>query len=184
MWVYSILRIIIGGICKWGYMSDTDQAKIIRLSLDEHRRRYDNINNIYDQLRIKALALIAGEVAIITFLFSGWDFFKLIQGGDRLLLFVTGIILLGIAFGFLLWIISTVQWMIPHDYSTAGKWLKDKNYSNYHSFLEYMHDDYLTATKHCENIVNNKCKKFNWSIFLLAGGVIIVMVIKFGGQQT
>lgn len=160
-----------------------DREQIIELSLAEQRSTYNIVSNIYDQLRIKALALIAGEVAIVTFLFTNWDFWKLVSGGDRLVFLFAGIFLLGAAFALFLWIISTVQWVMPHDGRTAKDWEKDKNYPTYYSFLQYLHDDYISANNHCEKIVSNKCKKFNWSIFLLAGGVIIIMVIKFGGPQ-
>lgn len=159
------------------------KEQIIHTSLDEQRRLFDGTSNIYDQLRIKALALIAGEVAIVTFLFTGWDFRDKLMDGDRIVFFYLGILLLGLAFGFLLWIISTVPWTMPHDYSNAKRWTEDKNYLNHQEFIEYLHDDYVAASTVNVKIVSNKCKKFNWSVFLLAGGVIIIMVIKFGGPQ-
>lgn len=154
------------------------------MSIREHRHTYQNISNIYDQLRIKALALIAGEVAIITFLFNNWDLSKIISDGDRIIFLSVGIFLLSAAFAMFLWIISTVHWIFPHDNRSAQEWEADKNYPTYYDFLRYLHDDYNTANVHCEKIVSNKCKKFNWSIFLLAAGVIILMVIKFGGPQA
>lgn len=162
-------------------MNNGDKIKTIETSIREHRHTYQSTSNIYDQLRIKALALIAGEVAIITFLFNNWDISKLVFNVDRVIFLSVGILLLSAAFSIFLWIISTVHWVYPHDNRPAKKWTSDKNYETYYDFLEYLHDDYNTANMHCQKIVNNKCKKFNWSIFLLAGGVIILMVIKFGG---
>lgn len=161
-----------------------DKKQMLKHSLREHRNNFDHINNIYDQLRIKALALIAGEVAIVTFLFSGWDFKKAVFDNDRTLVFATGILFLSLAFGIFLWIISTVQWSFPHNLKSAKEILTDKNISTEDEFLEYIHDDFVIVNGRNNSIVTSKCKKFNWSVYLLSAGVIIIMVIKFGGPQA
>ncbi len=159
------------------------ELQIIKTSIEEQKRIYDHTSNIYDQLRIKALALIAGEVAMVTFLFSNWNFRKSIHDSDREFFFITGIIFLGLAFGFLLWIISTVEWKMPHSLSKAKQLLGNKNNDTEQSFLEELHDDYTSVNGYIMPLVGHKCKKFNWTVFLLAAGVIIIMVIKFGGPQ-
>ena len=161
----------------------TSKDDILLASLETHKRTYDQASNIYDQLRIKSMALLAGEVAFVTFLFSGWDFWEKVSGGDRYFLFFTGVALLLAAFALLLWIVSTVTWLFPHDMRSAQELQKDKNYRNTTDFLEYLHDDYIKAVQHNRSIVGPKCKKFNWAIFMIAAGVIIIMVIKFGGPQ-
>jgi hypothetical protein len=164
-------------------MATDDKLEIIKASIKEQKRIYDHTSNIYDQLRIKALALIAGEVAIVTFLFSDWNIKKVIHDADRQFFFFAGIVLLGLAFAFLLWIISTVAWKIPHNLNKANQLMSDKNNNTEQSFLEYLHDDYTTVNAHIMPLVDHKCQRFNWTIFLLAAGVIIEMVIKFGGPQ-
>lgn len=164
-------------------MTDTDRLETIKVSIEEQRHLYAITSNIYDQLRIKALALIAGEVAIVTFLFTGWDFRKVLEGSDRTFFFLSGVILLGLAFAFLLWIISTVPWKMAHNFSTANVHFNDQNAGNYQRFLEKLHDDYCSVNKYCLNLVSGKCRKFNWSLYVLSAGVITIMVIKFGGPQ-
>lgn len=161
-----------------------DQKNIIKLSLAEHAKVFDHISNIYDQLRIKALALIAGEVAIVSFLFSGWDFKKTVFDDDRVFLFGTGIAALALAFSLLLWIISTIEWRMPHNLEKSDQLLNDKNRDREDTFLKYIHDDYVNVNIKNNQKVTSKCKKFNWSLYLLAGGVIMIMVIKFGGPQV
>lgn len=163
--------------------SEKDKIGILKISIRELENNYNRISNIYDQLRIKALALIAGEVAIVTFLFTHWDFRKVLEGSDRIIFFFTGVVLLSLAFGILLWVISTVEWKIPHDTRRADTLLNDKNYDSELAFLKYLNDDYAKVNEFCNSLVSRKCKRFNWTVFLLAIGVIIVMVIKFGGPQ-
>lgn len=163
--------------------TDTEEVKILHISLEEQRRLYDNTGHIYDQLRIKSLTLIAGEVAIVTFLFTGWNVHKVLVGSDRIFFLFAGIILMAMAFTLLLWTISTVSWKMAHDFSKAQQWFVDKNRNTERAFLEYLHDDYCHVNAECLKIVSSRCTKFNWSLFMLSAGVIMVMVIKFGGPQ-
>lgn len=161
-----------------------EKVSILEFAIEEQRSTYGHLNNIYDQLRVKALAMIAGEIAIITFVFSGknQDFFP--EEVDRLIFFYCGIAFLGLAFALMLWIISSVSWKVPHgfDKSRRTKHLK-ANYPQYKKFLEYLNDDYVKVNKHCAQIVSTKCKAFNHVIYMLPAGVIIVLVItKFGGR--
>lgn len=159
----------------------TEDEKVLKESLEALRRSYDHISNIYDQLRLKALALIAGEVAIVSFIFANPVDRNLPKGTDRLIFFYVAIALLALAFGFMLWIISTVDWMLPHDSKRADIILSDKNRNTPSTFLKYLHDDYCAVNEHCNKIVSAKCRRFNWVVYTLAGGVIILMVLKFGG---
>jgi hypothetical protein len=46
-----------------------NDVAILTVSLDELRRFYDRMNHILDRVKTKALALIAGEIAVVSFLF-------------------------------------------------------------------------------------------------------------------
>lgn len=124
---------------------------------------------------------LAGEVAIVTFIFAEPSARKAPDGVDRQVLYFASILALLLAFGLLLWIIHTVKWRAPHSYINHETLKKD--YKTYKKFLEYIHDDYLEVVKHCGKIVDNKCKKFNWIAYLLSGSVILLLLItKFGGR--
>ena len=162
--------------------NDTEKVKILKDSLHELRRFYDHVSNIYDQLRIKALAMITGEVAITAFIFSDSNARRIPAQADLRIFYFSGIILLGIAFGLLLWVIASFGWKIPHDLDDSGKLYK--KYENEKAFLEYLHDDFIGAINHCLPAVDKKSKRFNWIIYLLAVGVIMLLVIKYGGHTA
>jgi hypothetical protein len=51
-------------------ISTSDQAnkqKLLELIIAEQQRLYDTVNEAFDNLRIKALGLMAGEIAAVTF---------------------------------------------------------------------------------------------------------------------
>lgn len=157
-----------------------DETEILKLSIIELRKTFDRISNIYDQLRIKAMGVLGGEVAVVTFMFSGngIPIPTIVYG--RIFFFV-GIVLLGIAFGLLLWTISPLEWKMPYDqYLTAE--LKARFRSS-KDFLVYLNDDHVEAVKHCQKYVGIRGKRFTWTIYLLSVGAIILMVIKFGGAK-
>lgn len=154
-----------------------EEARIIRDSLDELRLFFKHITNIYDQLRIKCLALIAGEVAIVTWIFSsGYPFPRSYY--IRVLLF-GGVACLLVAFGVLLWAISAMEWKIPHNVETSLE-LKHK-YKTEQALLEYLHDDYVGVIRHCLPLITKRSKRVNIPIYLVIIGVTIVLVVKFGG---
>lgn len=157
------------------------QIEILRASITQLQKVYEHISNIYDQLRLKALALIAGEVAIVSFIFGDPNSRNIPDGADRRVFFFAAVVFLGLAFGILLWVISTVDWKLPHDFTKADDMLADKNRNTPQSFLKYLHNDLCEVNDYCNKIVTRKCRKFNWTVYLLAAGVIILMVIKFGG---
>lgn len=159
--------------------NDTQKTKILQASIDELRRFYDHVSNIYDQLRLKALALIAGEVAIASFIFSSPNTNHIPSGSALRIFYFSGLILMGLAFALLLWTISSFDWKIPHDLYDSGSLYK--KFEDEKAFLEYLHDDFIVAINHCLPAVNRKTKRFNWTIYLLAVGVIILLVIKYGG---
>jgi hypothetical protein len=158
----------------------SDDIKILRTSIFELRKSYEHISNIYDQFRLKALALIAGEVAIVSFIFGDPNS-KIPESADRRVFYFAAIVFLGLAFGLFLWIISTVNWKLPHDTTKADEMLKDKNRNTYLAFLKYIQDDYCKVNDYCNTLVSSKCRKSNWAIYLLSTGVIILIVLRFCG---
>lgn len=160
--------------------ASSENTNVLMANLVELRRSFDHISNIHDQLRVKALAFIAGEVAIVTFLFSTAIQYPSIIYGQ--ILFFSAVAALCIAFGLLFWAIATVNWKIPSDFECSNT-LKEK-YSTELSFIEYTNNDYVQVIRHCMKTVGDKAKRFNWTIYLLSWGVIILLLIKYGGPQS
>ncbi len=164
--------------------SSTDDSKILERSINELSKFYSHLSNIYDQLRLKALALIAGEVTIVTFLFNDPTSRHVPKAPDTKIFYYSALIFLILTFGLLLWIISTVNWTLPHDTKRSSEVLADRNRNTYLGFLKYLQDDYCEVCDKTNKLVSSKCKRFNWCIYLLSAGAIILMVIKFAGGLT
>jgi len=151
-----------------------------RLAINELREFYIAVSNSYDQLRIKALAMIAGEVAIITFIFSGkFPLPKVVYG---IVFFSIALLLISISFLSFLWIISPVRWEHPTDVDALRK--VDKNFKNRETFLEQLVQDHHNAIDICSRILTRKAKAFVWAIYLLSIGIFILLMIKFGAGKV
>jgi hypothetical protein len=154
-----------------------DRIQILKIAIGEMRSTFNHVSNIYDQLRIKALGVLAGEVALITFMFSG-DGVAIPDVAYGRIFFFTGVFFLGAAFGLLLWTLSPLEWKMPYDEFSSEAL---KKYKTEEEFLEYLNDDHIVATQHCLKYVSLKARRFTWTLYLLSAGAIILMVIKFGG---
>ncbi|HSX28983.1 MAG TPA: hypothetical protein VLE73_00325 [Candidatus Saccharimonadales bacterium] len=167
---------------------ESEKSKTLRIALDELRRVHEHVSKAYDQLRTKALAMIAGEVAIITFLFSGDKDTRIGMPEDiasRLFLFA-GLLALAAAFCLLIRSIASDGWYIPGDMDEIEQIDngKDNRYDTSEKFLLFLKKDYLESTRDCIKILNRKGKWVNWGLYLLLGGIIILVVIKYGGIHT
>lgn len=155
------------------------EISILNVNIDEMRRTFDHISNIYDQLRIKALAFVAGEIAIVTFLFATSVPFPHLLYGQ--ILFISSVIALLLASGLLFWTITTIPWKIPCDFVDHKQTLE--RYKDELSMTRYVHDEYVRVLEYCVPVVSKKAKRFNLTIYLLSAGVIIVLLIKYGGPH-
>ncbi len=160
-------------------MASNDRIEILKIAIREMRSTFNHVSNIYDQLRIKALGVLAGEVALISFMFSG-NGVSIPGETYGKIFFFTGVVFLGAAFGLLLWTLSPLAWKIPYDQFSSENL---KKYKTEEEFLEYLNDDHVAATRHCTKYVSLRAKRFSWTLYLLSAGAIILMVIKFGGQS-
>lgn len=160
-----------------------DDIEILKISLTELRRFYDHLSNIYDQLRVKTLGLMVGEVAIVSFIFANGTNLSVPEDADRQFFFWLAITLLSIAFALFVKIISTMDWTIPHNLENSKEIYNNKNYGSELKFVEYLHDDFIDSIQACRPKVEKKTKMFNQAVYILLAGVIILMVIKFGAPH-
>lgn len=154
-----------------------EEIAMLNANTVEMRRTFDHISNIYDQLRVKALAFIAGEVAIVTFLFATEVKYPNVLYGQ--ILYLAAIGAMALAFGLLLWTVSAVPWKIPCDFN-FHKTTKE-NHINELGITRYIHDEYVKVLEYCLPLVSKRARRFNYTIYLLSGGVIMVLLIKYGG---
>lgn len=163
---------------------EPEKIKILRVALDELRRVHDHISNAYDQLRIKALAMIAGEVAIVTFILAADDHTQIHVSdlAERIFLGV-GVVALLLAFILLISTITSSDWFIPGDMDEIEQIDngKDNRYETLEKFLFFLRTDYLDGNRKCIKILAKKGFRLNWGLYFLLAGAIILLVLKYGG---
>lgn len=153
------------------------QEKILQTSVDESRRKYEELNSNYDQLRVKVLAFITGELALTAFLFaSGIPLPRIIYG---IVFFLVGVGCIAASFIILLLLLRSMTWSSPVHPST----LKKHDYREYPTkvaFLEHICKCYSVSLEKNEPRISTRARMFDNSLMLLFVGVIILLVIKFG----
>lgn len=159
---------------------EKDYHRLLELTIDELRRLYDFMDRTYDGLRTKALALLAGEVAILTFLFAsdGRRNPILANPSDYIFLGI-GVTALILAFLTFLWILQPVQWEHPPE-SRDLRDLKDRYDNNSTRYLESLKNHYLDVIPSCNSKITKKSGGFVRAIYLLVVGIVIVAVLKYG----
>ena len=154
--------------------------------MDELRRVHDHISNSYDQLRIKALGMIAGEVAVVTFILAADDHSKIhVSNSAEKVFLAAGIVALLAAATLLITSITSGDWFIPGDMDEIEQINNgvDNRYDTTEKFLLFLRSDYLSGNRDCIKIVSRKAKKVNWGLYLLLAGTIILLVLKYGGPH-
>lgn len=152
------------------------------LVVDELRRHYDNLADSFNHLRGKALALLVGEVAMVTFLFSSEsgsrDQFAVTQvyGGVFLLV---GVLAMFYAFLQFLSVISSAQ--LSHPPETKMTRNLEKYFDNNPvAILEYLKSEYELAIEHWVGLMGVRARRFMWGIYGFSAGSFILIVLKYG----
>jgi len=152
-------------------MHAEEQEKIAQTSIDELRRKYTELTTSFDQLRNKVLAFIAGELALIAFLFaSGMKIPTVIFG---IFFFATGTALVTASFVILSLSLRGADWISP------GPSRPQDEPSNLVA-LKKACDDYSNALEMNAPIYAKRSQMFDVALNLLLIGVTILLVIKYG----
>ena len=159
-------------------MSDEDYLNSLRLKLDELRRTDDQTNNDFDQLRMKSLAMIAGVLALATFIFSS-DSLRIPHEYYGCIFFFLGVGLFVGSLGMLLWTVGAAEWKTPGNAESPQRLRTDN--ANYVRYLERVIDDYNQAVTDNIALVTKRSKRFNWALYLLALSSMMLLTMKFGG---
>lgn len=161
-----------------------NEKELLKESVAELRRLYDAVARSFDHLRTKALALLAGEVAIVTFLFSGNSSSSgLMQQSPPiygLVFYGLGIALLAFAFLMFLMVLSSITWKHPPEEKDVRNITARFN-SNQVEFLHYLHNEYLEKIAYCTNKIGDKSSKFMRGLYALSIGIFLVILVKYGG---
>lgn len=165
---------------------ESEKVKVLRIALDELRRVHEHVSNAYDGLRTRVLAMLAGQVAIVTFLFSGTDSSRIgIPPDTAGRIFLTiGIVALISSFALFVYLTASSKgWPVPGDINEIEEIDNgnDCRYDTVEKFLLFLRKDYLQSTRECINILEKKAIRFNIALYLLLVSVIILLAIKYGG---
>lgn len=162
-----------------------DEERTLTVVIEELRRMYDCVGSDFESLRTKALALLAGEVAIVTFLFStdtigNKGFSVPLTPAYGAILFAFGCILLLTAFVLFLTVVATVRWTHPPTEKDIID-LKDRFDNDPVRFLRYLKNDYIGAINHCVGKINGRARRFMIAVYAFSIGVFMLILIKYGG---
>lgn len=158
--------------------------EILEVTIEELRRRYDKICQDYDTARIKILTLFGGGLAFLSFLYSG----KTQEGRadiffptnlDERIFYIIGLGLFLAAICIFFWAIRPSDWALPLSVSEVSK--LEEHYNTKDKILEYVKDEYLTATNFCMNQLAIKVKLLDTGANMLFIGAIILLVLKYFG---
>ena len=159
-----------------------DDEKTLYIEVNsELRRFYDLIGGSFEHVKNKALGLMIGEVAIATFLFSGFELET--DGANPIygyVLFGIGLTLLVFAFVMYLMVIATAKWQFPtepYDMKNPTERFKGSSLE----YQKYLHDEYMQKIMHCNGVSSARASKFMYGTYALSVGIFIIILIKYGG---
>jgi hypothetical protein len=160
-----------------------NQKELLRICVDELKELYESIEQSMEHVRNKGLALLAGEIAIATFLFAPKDggFFPKPVPIYGFIIFGVGILLLFLSAGIFLYVLSKVRWTRPPDEKDISDLNKRFNNSPY-EFLEYMKKGYISAIDHCGSKVSRRANALMLGIYMFSFGILLVILIKYCGN--
>lgn len=157
-----------------GGPNDANSIEILETSIQELQRKYDQVNSVHDQLRVRVLALLTVVAGIATYIFTDVDFFNM-SSADKFL-FAIGSLLLITVFGVLLRIVSSSVWEMPVELKEIER--ASSIYKNRLAYLEYIQCDYLIAIRNNIARTDTSGKLFNRSIYGLVASAIILLALK------
>ena len=147
---------------------------------EELRRFYDYISTSFEHVRNISLALLVGEVAIVTFLFSGDMLHLSKQPAYGIVVFGLGIALLTLAFAMYLAVISTIKWVFPtEDYDMKNP--SDRFKDSPLEFQMYLHNEYMVKIRSCMSKISRRSRWFMYGTYSLSVGVFLIILVKYGG---
>ena len=148
-----------------------EKEKVAQTSVDELRRKYTELTTSFDQLRTKVLAFIAGEIALVAFLFAS---------GMNIPSVIYGILFFSVGFGFVTASFVILSFSLRGaDWHSPGPSRPTQEPTNL-SALTKACEDYSSAIENNAPIYARRSKMFDTALMLLLIGVTILLAIKYG----
>lgn len=157
------------------------RKELHKVSQQELDKLYSGVSDAYASIQTKALALLAGEVAVLTFLFTAEpSTFPRPYIIFAIIIYAIGIILLGLAFVFFLWAASPSEWHQPPETKDLED-VEDRFRNDVLRLYSYLNKEYVSAIRAGVNKVNFKANKLKWGTYFLFIGIALIALIRFGG---
>jgi len=146
------------------------------------RRLYDSITGSFDHLRTKALGLLAGEIAIITFLFAAkpTDNGFNIRIVSNFIFFFVGVTLMTASCILLINVLASSKWGHPPETKDTKK-MKSRIGLTRLKVLLYLKEDYENTITMCAQILSKRAERFMWAVYTFILAAFILVVLKYGG---
>lgn len=145
------------------------------IAITEMRLHYERLTALYDGIKVRILALIAGEVAIIPFVFS--DGFPDVKSAQEGIFFAGGMVLFVVSFSLLLWAISTADWQMP--FGTVDSRSSERLYPTSAKLKRFLKEDYESCSESCLKKIKVRARIFNVTLWLLVASLLILFVLKY-----
>lgn len=155
-------------------ISDIDLFKQREL-LKEARKRYEETNVTFREIRNRMAILFSAELAIMTYLFSDLtSIFPQERYGQVIFIIACLGILASIGTLFIFYR-SIPNWPVPIGNIDR---LKISNVKNEIDVLKYIENDYYLANEEAQNILKKRALAFNFSMHIFIISAIILLIIK------
>ena len=150
-------------------------VEVLKVTIDEQRRVYDELVDSKKHLDIKTLTLTGAGLALLTYLYASGNLFVPEQLYGQIL-YVIGAVLAFGAVGTLLYAVKpSGQWQFPTE---TDEKLVDLAEADEQAYLVYVKNRYIYCYKNNIKYYSKKQRLMNLSFFPLVFGGIILVAIK------
>lgn len=152
-----------------------EQKAILRMAIEEQRRVSDWIAHNYDNVRNKILTLLGGGLASLTFLYASGNSLFIPPEVYGKIFYFSALGMVIVALSVLIVALRPIPWEFTIEDRDLNKIQDVKSELDY---LEYIKQKYMDTYKINIYAYEYKQKLFNFSLYPLVFGVIILVVIK------
>lgn len=155
----------------------SDSILILKESIVELRRRYDFINDLYQNVRVKIITFMGAGFALLGYLYidnSNGDNLFIPADTYGKIFYFAGLAMVLLSLVILFISLKASSWELPTD---ADK-LKKKDFVSLEEFLIYVRNEYLKAIDLNLMIYEKKQSKLDFASHSLVIGGIVMLVIK------
>lgn len=151
-------------------------VKKLKTSLEEERRRYQDILVSFREMRNRTLVFLSVELAIMTYFFANLN--EILPNELYGIIFFTiGVICIAVSIALLFYRYR----MIPDWPDPVGpvELIKINQAASESEYLRIIVNDYKAASAKTNEILHRHAVSINWSLYLFVIGAIILLIIKF-----